>query len=201
MEALVMAGGKGTRMGYCGVEKPMIEVGGVFTVKRVIDALNGSKSIDKILVSVSPNTPDTERYVKELGVETIRTSGEDYVEDLHDSFRILSGKYVLTCPSDMPLMRSYTVDAFVDYFNANPDDTMTAIVEEDVVVKSGFRPSFDFGLDGKKWVLSGMNIMDRAKILTGEELSYSYFMTDWVDLAINMNTEAELKIARSFFLD
>ena len=65
----------------------------------------------------------------------------------------------------MPLMRSYTVDAFVDYFIANPDDTMTAIVEEDVVVKSGFTPSFDFGLDGKKWVLSGMNIMDRAKIL------------------------------------
>ena len=201
MEALVMAGGKGSRMGYCGVEKPMIEVGGVFTVKRVIDALSASKNIDKILVSVSPNTPDTERYVKELGIETIRTSGEDYVEDLHDSFRILKGKYVLTCPSDMPLMRSYTVDAFVDYFNANPDDTMTAIVEEDVVVKSGFTPSFDFGLDGKKWVLSGMNIMDRAKILTGEELSYSYFMTDWVDLAINMNTEAELKIARSFFLD
>jgi len=201
MEALVMAGGKGSRMGYCGVEKPMIEVGGVFTVKRVIDALNDSKNIDKILVSVSPNTPDTERYVKELGIETIRTSGEDYVEDLHDSFRILSGKYVLTCPSDMPLMRPYTVDAFIDYFNANPDDTMTAIVEEDVVVKSGFTPSFDFGLDGKKWVLSGMNIMDRAKILTGEELGYSYFMTDWVDLAINMNTEAELKIARSFFLD
>ena len=200
MEALVMAGGKGTRMGFCGVEKPMIEIGGIFTVKRVIDALTGAKNIDKILVSVSPNTPDTERYVKELGIETIRTSGEDYVEDLHDSFRILSGKYVLTCPSDMPLMRSYTVDAFVDYFIANPDDTMTAIVEEDVVVKSGFTPSFDFGLDGKKWVLSGMNIMDRAKILTGEELSYSYFMTDWVDLAINMNTEYELKIARSFFL-
>ena len=29
---------------------------------------------------------------------------------------------------------------------------------------------------------------------------YSYYMTDWVDLAINMNTEYELKIARSFFL-
>ena len=49
MEALVMAGGKGSRMGYCGVEKPMIEVGGVFTVKRVIDALNASKNIDKLI--------------------------------------------------------------------------------------------------------------------------------------------------------
>ena len=200
MEALVMAGGKGSRMGYCGVEKPMIEVGGIYTVERVINALKSSKHIDKILVSVSPNTPDTERYMNDIGIETIRTSGEDYVEDLHDSFRVLSGKYILTCPSDLPLLRSYTVDAFIDYFLKNPDDSMTAIVEEDVVVKSGITPSFDFGYDGKKWVISGINIMDRTKILSNEVLSYSYFMTDWVDLAINMNTEHELKIARSFFL-
>ena len=200
MEALVMAGGKGTRMGFCGVEKPMIEVGGVYTVERVINALKDSKNIDKILVSVSPNTPDTERYVSELGIETIRTSGEDYVQDLHDAFRTLKGKYVLTCPSDMPLLRPFTVDAFVDYFTKNPDDSMTAVVDEEVVTKSGFTPSFDFDVNGKKWVLSGMNIMDRIKILADVVLNYSYFMTDWVDLAINMNTEYELKIARSFFL-
>lgn len=200
MEALVMAGGKGTRMGFCGVEKPMIEVGGVYTVERVVNALKESKNIDRILVSVSPNTPDTERYLKDIGIETIRTSGEDYVEDLHDSFSILTGEYVLTCPSDMPLLRSYTVDMFVDYFLKNPDDSMTAIIEEDVVTNSGFTPSFDFEYEGKKWVISGMNIMDRKKILSNVVLNYSYFMTDWVDLAINMNTEYELKIARSFFL-
>ena len=200
MEALVMAGGKGSRMGFCGVEKPMIEVGGVYTVERVVNALKSSKHIDKILVSVSPKTPDTERYMNDIGIETIRTSGEDYVEDLHDSFRVLSGKYILTCPSDLPLLRSFTIDAFIDYFLENPDDSMTAIVEEDVVVKSGITPSFDFGYDGKKWVISGINIMDRTKILSNEVLSYSYFMTDWVDLAINMNTDHELKIARSFFI-
>ena len=200
MEALVMAGGKGTRMGFCGVEKPMIEVGGVYTVERVVNALKDSKNIDSILVSVSPNTPDTERYLNDIGVETVRTSGEDYVQDLHDAFRILKGKYVLTCPSDMPLLRSYTVDAFVDYFQKNPNDSMTAIIEEEVVVKSGFTPSFDFEFEGKDWVLSGMNIMDRKKILDDVVLGYSYFKTDWVDLAVNMNTEYELKIARSYFI-
>ena len=200
MEALVMAGGKGTRMGFCGVEKPMIEVGGVYTVERVVNALKDSKNIDSILVSVSPNTPDTERYLNEIGIETVRTSGEDYVQDLHDAFRILKGKYVLTCPSDMPLLRSYTVDAFVDYFQKNPNDSMTAIIEEEVVVKSGFTPSFDFEFEGKDWVLSGMNIMDRKKILDDVVLGYSYFKTDWVDLAVNMNTEYELKIARSYFI-
>ena len=200
MEALVMAGGKGTRMGYCGVEKPMIEVGGIYTVERVVNALKGSNHIDRILVSVSPNTPDTERYMKDIGIETIRTSGEDYVEDLHNSFSILTGKYVLTCPSDVPLLCSHTVNAFIEYFLKNPDDSMTAVVEEDVVVNSGITPSFDFELDGKKWVISGLNIMDREKILSNVVLSYGYFMTDWVDLAVNVNTENELKIARSFFL-
>ena len=187
-------------MGFCGVEKPMIEIGGVYTVERVINALRDSRNIDRILVSVSPNTPDTERYVGDLGVETIRTSGEDYVQDLHDAFSILKGKHVLTCPSDMPLLRPFTVDAFVDYFLKNPDDSMTAVVDEEVVTKSGFTPSFDFEHDGKRWVISGMNIMDRVKILADVVLNYSYFMTDWVDLAINMNTEYELRIARSFFL-
>ena len=107
---------------------------------------------------------------------------------------------MLTCPSDMPLLRPFTVDAFVDYFLKNPDDSMTAVVDEEVVTKSGFTPSFDFEHDGKRWVISGMNIMDRVKILADVVLNYSYFMTDWVDLAINMNTEYELRIARSFFL-
>ena len=200
MEALVMAGGKGTRMGMCGVEKPMIEIGGVYTVERVINALQRSKNIDRVLVSVSPNTPDTEKYVREMGVETIRTSGENYVGDLHEAFKNLCGEYILTCPSDMPLLKPFTVDAFVNYFLEHPDDSMTAIVDENVVVKSGFTPSFDFEEDGKKWVLSGMNIMDRKKILDNVVLNYSYFKTDWVDLAINMNTEYELEIARSFFM-
>lgn len=199
MEALVMAGGKGTRMGVCGVEKPMIEVAGVYTVKRVIDALLRSKNITHILVSVSPNTPDTERYMKDIGIETIRTSGEDYVEDLHDAFAIMNGKYALTCPSDLPLLRPYTIDAFVNFFNRNENDSMTAIIDEDVVTHTGIKASFPFEINGKKWVLSGLNIMDREKILSGDVLDYSYFMTDWVDLAVNMNTQYELEIARSLF--
>ena len=199
MDALVMAGGKGTRMGRCGVEKPMIEVGGVFTVKRVVDALHEAKLIDRVLVSVSPNTPDTEAYMKELGIETIRTTGEDYVEDLHMAFWELGSEYILSCPSDIPLIRSYTIDAFVDYFNNNKNDSMSAVIEEEVVINTGIKPSFPFEIDGKRWVLSGMNIMNRQKLLDDVVLDYSYFMTDWVDLAVNMNTQHELDMARLFF--
>ena len=49
MQALVNAGGKGTRMGRCGIEKPMQMIGDRPTVCRVIDALMASKHIDRVL--------------------------------------------------------------------------------------------------------------------------------------------------------
>lgn len=200
MQALVMAGGKGTRMGFCGVEKSMIEVGGVCTIERVINALKSAKNIDKILVSVSPNTPDTEKHMQEIGIDTINTSGDDYVKDLHAAFEILDGEYILTCPADIPLLRPFTIDTFINYFKNNTNDSMTAIIKETVVINAGITPSHSFEMSGMKWVLSGMNIMHRKKTLSGKILDYSYFMTDLVDLVINMNTQQEMYIARSYFV-
>lgn len=200
MQALVMAGGKGTRMGFCGVEKSMIEVGGVRTIERVIKALKSAKNIDKILVSVSPNTPNTEKRMREIDIDTINTSGDDYVKDLHSAFRILDGEYILTCPADIPLLRPSTIDTFINYFSNNPNDSMTAIIEEIAVINTGIKPSYSFEIGGMKWVLSGMNIMDRKKTLSGKILDYSYFMTNLVDLAINMNTQQEMYIAKSYFV-
>ena len=74
MQALVNAGGKGSRMGKCGVEKPMQMIGDKPTVQRVVEAISASDNIDRVLVSVSDNTPETERYLNSLGVETVRTS-------------------------------------------------------------------------------------------------------------------------------
>ena len=104
MQALVNAGGKGSRMGKCGIEKPMQMVGDKHTVQRVVEALSASSHIDRLLVSVSDNTPETERFLNSIGVETIRTSGESFMDDLHDAFKVMDGDYVLTCPSDLPLL-------------------------------------------------------------------------------------------------
>jgi adenosylcobinamide-phosphate guanylyltransferase len=201
MEALVMAGGKGTRMGSGGIEKPLTVVGGKHTVCRVIDALKGTQRIDRVLVSVSSNTPSTEKYLKDRGVETIRTSGESFVDDIHTAFQVMNGKYVMYAPSDLPLLRSYTVEAFVDYFTRYPCESMLAVVDKETVVKTGITPSFSFDIGGTDWVISGLSILDRQKILNGDLLTDSYFKTDWVDLAINVNTKYELQMARGFYSD
>jgi adenosylcobinamide-phosphate guanylyltransferase len=70
LDALINAGGKGTRMGKCGVEKPMLTVGGKPTIQRVLEAVSASSHVDRVLVSVSDNTPGTERFLHRMGVET-----------------------------------------------------------------------------------------------------------------------------------
>ena len=142
MQALVNAGGKGSRMGKCGIEKPMQMVGDKHTVQRVVEALSASSHIDRLLVSVSDNTPETERFLNSIGVETIRTSGESFMDDLHDAFKVMDGDYVLTCPSDLPLLTTEVVDTFLEYFVPGTMDSAIAVVDEETVLRTGITPSY-----------------------------------------------------------
>ena len=199
MQALVNAGGKGTRMGKCGVEKPMHLVGDKHTVERVIDALSGSSHIDRVLVSVSDNTLETEQYLKSIGVETIRTSGESFMDDIHDAFRNMEGDYILTCPSDLPLLTTEVVDTFIEYFVPGTMQSAIAVVDEETVRRTGITPSYTRESGGRNWVLSGLCIMNREGTLRGDYLEEYLFETNWPELAVNMNTPKELDLARSYF--
>lgn len=187
-------------MGKCGIEKPMQMVGDKHTVQRVVDALSASSHIDRLLVSVSDNTPETERYLKSVGVETIRTSGESFMDDLHDAFRVMDGDYVLTCPSDLPLLTTEVVDTFMEYFVPGRMDSAIAVVDEQTVRRTGITPSYTREYEGRNWVLSGLCIMNRPRTLAGDYLEEYLFETNWVELSVNVNTQKELELARSYFV-
>lgn len=194
-EALINAGGKGTRMLNSGIEKPMLAVGGKPTVMHVISALESSKRISSILISVSSNTPQTEIYLKDLGFETIRTGGDSYVEDIHTSLEIMSSEFVLTSPSDLPLLSTNVIDRIAEAFE--PDmQSMITVVDKEFVIRSGITPSYTIRLEDKSWVMSGINIMDRQRTLDGEYLTEDFFKCSCIDLAINVNTSEELRMAR-----
>jgi len=198
MEALVHAGGKGTRMGRCGIEKPMMKVGDKCTVERVIDALKGAKNVDRILVSVSDNTLETEKYLNSIGIETVRTSGDDFMGDLHQALECLSGDYVLTTPSDLPLITSEIFDSIIDYFIPGVMDSLLAVVDEATVRDIGIIPSYTREERGNSWVLSGVSVIDRRKTLAGEYLSEELYETNWPELSVNVNTPIELDLARLY---
>ncbi len=196
MEALINAGGKGTRMGACGIEKPMQLIGGRPAISYVVEAMRAAKHIHRVLVSVSHNTLKTEAYLKEIGVETIRTTGEDFMMDLHQSFDIMRGDYVLTCPSDIPLLKASVIDDVVTSFKPSMQ-SMIVMIEAPIVRGMGITPSYTRDIDGSEWVVSGISVMDRKATLRGDWLNEELLLTKWRELAVNVNTPGELERARS----
>jgi adenosylcobinamide-phosphate guanylyltransferase len=197
MEALVYAGGKGSRMGPSGIEKPMLPIGGVPVVKRVVDAISSSSKIKRVIVSVSENTKETEKYLISEGIETVMTSGKDFMNDLHTALEVMNNRYILTAPCDIPLLMRQAVDMLYEFFDPDTMESAIAVVPEELVRSVGVKPSYSIDINGKKWVLSGLCIMDRIKTLDDIFLKEAYMQTDMFELAVNVNTPEELELARN----
>ena len=73
--ALVMAGGKGTRM-HLAEEKPLIKICGKPVIEYVIAALENAKKIDSIVVAVTGCTPKTAKVPKPVPSQSRRDTGE-----------------------------------------------------------------------------------------------------------------------------
>ena len=109
--AVVMAGGKGTRMNS-DLEKPLTKVRGKTLIKHVLQALQNSSMIDRIMVATTHNTPKTAIHVKNLGFEVLETPGEGYIGDLSYilSRDDLKDEVILTITSDLPLITGRIID-------------------------------------------------------------------------------------------
>jgi len=103
MIALVMAGGKGTRMNsdseklLLNYKKPVI--------LHVIGALKDSKCFKKVIAITSPNSPKTQKILEESGIEIIKTTGKGYVQDLNSVLSSIDNDLLVTS-GDLPLIQS-----------------------------------------------------------------------------------------------
>lgn len=197
MKALVNAGGKGTRMSCQGVEKPMLDIGGEPVIARVVEAMEASSNVDEVVVSVSPHTSRTAEYLNDRGIRTVMTSGEDFMMDMHVALERMKGQYVIVCPSDLPLLSAPIVDEVVEAFEGTGGESILALVDESIVLSAGLNPSYSLTLDGRRWTLSGLSIVDRVGILSGRYLKEHYHLTQHIELAVNVNNDWELELARN----
>lgn len=95
MLAVIMAGGKGSRMG--GAEKAMLEVCGAPIIEREVEGL----SDHWVIVAASRWSPATVEWCRGNGVDVVMTSGSDYSTDLGLLMRVVR-KPFLVMPADMP---------------------------------------------------------------------------------------------------
>ena len=104
MIALIMAGGKGTRMNSD--EEKLLLLYKKPVILHVVDALQKANCFSKIIALTSPYSPKTEKILKETGIDIIPTRGEGFVNDLNQILQQLDD-IVFVASGDLPLLDSH----------------------------------------------------------------------------------------------
>ena len=192
--ALVMAGGKATRMGG-NVEKPMLQVAGKSMLQHVIDALKPVHSINRIVVAASSNTPNTTVEASELGVETLTTPGDGFEEDMRFAIRKLGLEVVLVVSADLPLITSVIVREAIQLYHSSGKPALAVMAKVENYERLGVKPQYVFEVDGQQLSAVGINLVDGRRI--GEkELDQEVLIVDSQDVILNVNNSEELELAR-----
>ena len=194
--AILMAGGRGTRL-EVPCEKPLFKLKEVPLIKYVLDNLNQSKLIDKIIIAVSPNTCKTTQYLKSLDYdfEILYTSGKDYLTDLSyvlDYFEKKSkDDTLLFINADLPFICAETIDDVLNHYFKSDKDALSVLVPVEIFEELGLDYSYEF--DGN--VPSGLNILRSENIIQEE----SNIVIPKVELALNINTLLDSKVAEKLY--
>ena len=197
--ALVMAGGRGTRMKLHG-EKPLIRVGGKAMIEYVINALRRAKKVDDIVVAVSKHTPKTAERMRELSIKVLETPGEGYVSDIQYATKKMKLGKVLTISADLPLITSEIIDYTVEYYERCGKPALAVMSPIRVYEELGLKPEYRFEVEGKIVSPIGLNIVDSEKIDEPEIEEEALILND-EELAININTIEDLKIAEQWLCE
>lgn len=193
--ALIMAGGKGKRMGLP-VEKPLLPFLGKPLIDWVAEAVAGAEKVSEFYVVTSSNTPLTEQHCQKKGWKILRTDAGGYHNDLKQATREarLMGP-VLTVPSDSPAITGKFLDKVISLFEECDTDFYAVFVP--VAAREALGLSVD-SIDEYKgtWhAVSGVNIINGAKSQTPDKIETRALVTDEAEVLLNINTLKDLEVA------
>ncbi|WP_202319281.1 TIGR00454 family protein [Archaeoglobus neptunius] len=124
MNALLMCGGKGTRLGSG--EKPLFEVCG----KKLVDHAIYEFDNFEIVAVTSPNTPQTEKYLDDFGIDYYRASGKGFIEDYREACTELSicEPVVVAC-TDLIYLKRGIPEKIVEAYLKSPKRALAVYVD------------------------------------------------------------------------
>lgn len=193
--ALIMAGGKGTRMGLA-KEKPLLPLLGKPLIDWVAEAVANAKLVSEFYVVTSANTPETEKHCQSRGWKILRTDAKGYHNDLKQAAQManLSGP-VLTVPADSPAVTGKFLDKVISQFQSCNRDFFAVFVP--IQTREGLELSVDSTDEymGVWYAVSGVNIVNGAKIQGEGKIETSAIITEDTEAVLNINTAKDLQIA------
>jgi len=195
--ALIMAGGKGTRMGLP-VEKPLLPFLGKPLIDWVGEAVANAANVSEFYVITSVNTSQTEKHCIKKGWKVVRTDAKGYHNDLKQAVSKLGWMdAVLTMPSDVPAITGRFLDKVIGEFEVCGKDFLAVFVPIKARQDLGLSISSTDEYKGVWYAVSGINVINGAKIQGEGKIETSAIITDETEVLLNINTTKDLEIAQN----
>ncbi|MFZ8858497.1 MAG: NTP transferase domain-containing protein [Candidatus Caldarchaeales archaeon] len=196
---LVMAGGRGTRMG--GVEKALLEVDGRPLVEHVLMRLELVRSLRRTLCVTSPHTPRTTEHLRRLGVEVFIASGRGHYDDLHMALESMGSGSYAAFSADVPFINPEKVDELLYRHHAGDlrgERMVVVMVPIGLVASLGLKPSSPARMTGGDLQHTGIKLIHYSAGTTLERLlsEMRVITVEEESFAVNVNTPEDLKAAR-----
>ncbi len=176
MKSIIMAGGKGIRLG--GVEKALIEIDGITLLERVVHALQDTD----ISVAITTETPKTKEKAEELGLNTIMTDGEGYHKDLLFLSKIF--KEFLSVSVDLPFLNKKLVNDVIKKYDEIKKPICVVVAKKDYN-----QLKFNISYSKGNLIPIGLNIVAQGN-------DYLYEING--KASININTKHDLVEAKKW---
>lgn len=193
--ALIMAGGKGTRIGLP-VEKPLLPFLGKPLIEWVVDAVKSAAKVSDLYVVTSDNAVETERKCLRDGLKVIKTNGKSYHDDLKQA--ILEARLqgpVLTMPADLPAITGNFLDKVVVAYEQCGKDALAVFMPVSSREALKLSVSSTDEHNGVCYAVSGVNIINAARISDEGKIDTSAIITEEVEVLLNINTLSDLAIS------
>jgi adenosylcobinamide-phosphate guanylyltransferase len=180
------------------IEKPLLKLGGRTLIERVINAVKNSSFIDKIIVTVSPNTVNTKNYLKSIkGINILETSGRDYHEDMKSAIKNSNGKYFIVISADLPFITSEIINFIINKYIEEKKPSLTVITPLKNLLSYNLIPTYIIKINNEEFVPCGINIIDKTKI-DEKYIEEVYLIMNNFEVVFNINTFDEYLKAREY---
>ncbi len=199
MDAIVMAGGMGKRLGN--EEKPLTPLCGKPMISYVLHALMDSQNIDRVFVATSPKVKKTVAWLMEFkkkqgGIDLIQTPGGGFVNDMIlavEKAKITGSVFIIM--ADLPLVTPELIDRIIEKYNELNTPALSVHMKLDTFTRLGLRPDTVFNRNNRFMVPCGINILDAGKIREEQE-DYNLILED-EELALNVNKPEDLAVCNT----
>ncbi|XES77528.1 MAG: NTP transferase domain-containing protein [Candidatus Bathyarchaeia archaeon] len=198
--ALIMAGGKGTRMGLA-VEKPLVPFLGKPLLDWVVNAATSAKKVSRFYVVTSPNTTKTQAYCQRKGWPIIMTNAKGYHEDLKQAVAKEGLRCpMLTVPADVPALTGEALDKIVTAYEKCGKDYLAVFVPIEKREELGLSISSTDEYKGVWYAVSGVNIVNGIRVQEEGKIETSAIISQDTEVLLNINTVRDLEIAQNLML-